>query len=179
MRTDTSKRINDMRITAKEAEDRAKFFYKHLFGMNLIYPVVILDNDEMDRKLHEYQLQNMQMPKRHSDINGIFYRHAEEGVGKPSEATIYINENRCKDIDKFNGTLIHELIHCGLWWQGLEYDDGQPDFERKLREAGLYSNWSYDYSKEEKDHTYSKKEGDPAAMERYERLYQEWKGANK
>ena len=163
-------------ITQKEANERAKFFYKQLFGMNLVYPVVLLSNKEMEEYIAEFSAQHQVFMKRVGDINGVFFHTDDCGIGDPNEATIYVNKNRCKDVNLFNGTLIHELIHCGLWWQGLEYDDGQPDFEKRLREAGLYSNCEFDYSKDaDKDHFYHKKEGSNVVMAMYEKQYQDWK----
>ena len=162
-------------ISQKEANDRARFFYKHLFGMDLIYPVVILSNDEFEEIMEIESLETQIFQKRTTDVNGMF-RHAEFGSGFADEATIYINKKRCYSKNKFNSTLIHELAHCALWWQGLEFDDGQPDFERKLQELGLPSNWNHNYVKRNsKIVSKGKKEASEEVMNKYEEMYQNYK----
>ena len=158
-------------ISQKEATSRAKFFYKAIFGMNLIYPVKILKDSEIEEIMRIRAEDSQIFSKRLTSVHGYFWHVEDEGVGDPEEAEIIINRKRCNDVNKFNSTLIHELTHCALWWQGYEYDDGEYDFEKKLTELGLPSNYSHDYSK--KSANPDKKEPTKEVMEKYENMYRE------
>ena len=48
------------------------------------------------------------------------------------------------------GSLLHELAHYWCWHTGREYHDGNDDFEAKLKELGLPSNYDRKFNKKTK-----------------------------
>lgn len=155
-------------INQSEANKRAKFFYNYLFGMKFIYKVRLVTQKELDR-IEERYVRDNNLIERVGGCFGMFNTYSEYGSGDPAEASILISKSRCNSVIDFNETLIHELIHCGLWYQGREYEDGQDDFEHMLASCGLYSNWALMH--EGADGRPLK--GDPDKLAEYERLYQQ------
>ena len=156
-------------ITKEEANRRAKFFYEKLFELKFPYTVELLCNDEIESFLEAYAKDN-QIFKQYAGPTGGLFICPEEGDGEEGDVCIIINTSNCIDPLIFNMTLIHELTHCALWWQGYDYMDGQKDFENKLKELKLSSNWDITWTGPDKK--VLKKEEDKEVMLYYENLYQ-------
>ncbi len=78
--------------------------------------------------------------KREHPVLG-FFTHSGLGVDHKKDGHIVLNESLLKTEDEITQTLIHELLHFSLWWQGYDSNDGSPDFENRLKELGLPSDY--------------------------------------
>lgn len=156
-------------MNKKEATNRAKFFSEYLFGLKAVPPIELLSDKKMEEFMEERAKDNQIFQRRSCPINGCFLCD-EVGTSVQDDCNIYINTSVCNTIEQFNSTLIHELTHYALWWQGLEYRDGEKDFERKLKELGLTSNYDSTWV----DGKRVRKVGDLDKINSYEEAYQEF-----
>ena len=157
-----------MRIDYTEVKNRAKFFGEKIFGFKVIPKIVLLTDSRMEQELKEYAQATQVFKKRDTPIYGYFSSISELGTGEEDERRIAVNRTMCKSILDIDAVLIHELCHYSLWWQGLEYHDGEVDFERKLKELGLNSNYRHLYINGKSIHLL----GDEHRLFEYEEMYQ-------
>lgn len=155
-------------MTLTEATQRAKFFANYLFGFNIIPPIQLVTDEEMEEYMEARAKDDQIFKKRSSPINGCFCC-SDLGTSVVDDCFIYINKTMCNTIEQFNSTCIHELLHYVLWWQGLDYEDGCHTFESKLKELGLSSNYDMEWI----DGRYIRKVGDLDKIHAYEAAYQD------
>lgn len=157
-------------MTNRQAEDRAKFFANYLFDFTSVPEIEVVTQKEIFEILEEQMLETGVIEKFEDAPSGMFF-HTEYGYGDDDECTIYINKAKCKTVEQFNGTLIHELLHYVLWWQGYDSDDGEKDFEDGLKKLGLASNYDLQWDENKKC---SKRPNDSVKLAEYETAYQEY-----
>lgn len=155
-------------MNKKEATNRAKFFSEYLFGLKAVPPIELLSDKKMEEFMEECAKSSQVFQKRSCPINGCFVCE-DVGTSVKDDCNIYINTTICSTIEQFNSTLIHELTHYALWWQGRDYRDGEKDFESKLKELGLTSNFDSEWI----DGKRVRKVGDLDKLNSYEEAYQE------
>ena len=155
-------------IRKREAKQRAKFFAEYLFNFKTIPQIELVSNQGMENILKEWAQDHQVFERRSSPVLGLCM-HADEGTSEVDDCTIYINTTLCKTVDQFNSTLIHELLHYILWWQGYDSDDGEQEFESRLKALGLSSNYDVVYEGKKR----SKKPCDVSKLAEYEEAFQE------
>ena len=138
------------------AKDR--FFEK---GVDASFYITQNDNydEDEDDLLNSYEYSQTRVDL--ADGFGFEYGDPSwtDPLNKP-KLSIVIKESLLAEPLRFVGTLLHELTHYWCWFCGYEHSDGKPQFEGKLKELGLPSNWEHRFIKSTKqwvdDFDYSK-----------------------
>lgn len=145
-------------ILETELEDRAKFFCKTLFGMELKIPITFFEgsNDFAD--------------VFNNNVCGAFCVDNDDG-SITDGCYIMINQSQIESIYRLDNTIIHELIHYYLWYIGYGYGDTEPDFLKKAKELGISNNYEFRYDIRD-EYGRGTKNCDYEKLERYEQMYQ-------
>lgn len=172
-----------------ELEKMARFYLKKLYNNIPYIPVTFASEEEMGSYLGltEYSegvgyimendelLNAAEYSAKETEISpGIFegakYEPSYMDALNHPEIEIKLNDKLKDNINMLTGILLHELCHYWCWYRGFDHNDGDPQFERRLRELKLPSGGDYRYSKTYKRHIST---FDFNSMEGYVRMYQE------
>ena len=176
-------------VTKQDLKRRAEFFSKYLFGIKYIGEIGFMPKTVED----DYTYKRMNNP-----MFGLFEHNEDawdtdldtEDYGiyveddYDEEYSDYIDTRTClencniwiissakKDVLWLNDILLHELIHFALWYKGLEYKDGQKQFEDTLKKYKVSSNYGnkFDYETNKWKAIINRKQ-----MQIYEDMYQDY-----
>ena len=157
-----------MSITIEELQSMTEFFSKQLLGIRYKGEIEFMSSkfeDDYTGELRknpflgsfEHHENSYDIDIDNDDCFDVGICHGENDIVyedypinyKPNteDCTIYISESIREDKLRLIDTLLHELIHFKLWYQGLDYKDGDYQFEQALKEYGVSSNYDrvFDY----------------------------------
>ena len=170
-------------ISEKELQSRAEFFSKHLFGIkyrgNIFYVSKTVEDDYTGKEIKNPYLGSFCHNDDPWDLDldtddyGDCSQYDEylEYIPAYANCDIEISDKLANDVLRLNDVLLHELIHFILWYQGLDYMDGQKQFEDTLKKYGITSNYGSVFNTVTKKWEY---EIDTNQMQKYEDMYQDY-----
>ena len=122
-------------------------------GKNADASFVLRQNDDYDIR-YDTVINCPEYNKRVDIMEGFGFNYGHESWTDPlNHPSMYIEVKHAllRDPLRLVGVIMHELTHYWCWYCGYEHSDGSIEFERKLKELGLPSNWTHvGYKKEEK-----------------------------
>ncbi len=148
-------------ITKKEFEQMTDFFRRTYFDGIPSIPCKLLAKSnfekgvdanfiiEQNEDYDESQDELLDSPEYRTRVDiaegfGFEYGHYswEDPLNHPN-LYIEVQADLKTDPLKLVGVLLHELTHYWCWYCGYEHADGAKEFEAKLKELGLPSNWEH------------------------------------
>ncbi|MBR4314827.1 MAG: hypothetical protein IKP66_07960 [Lachnospiraceae bacterium] len=157
-------------ITDKELESMMTFFRKKYFDgipniMCYFAPQEFFDDETTEACFGLEQNENYSITEDELyDSYGYSHHYEiEEGFGfdygtpswtdplnKPTPYIAIVESLRNNDPRHLIGTLLHELAHYWCWYCGYDHSDGSEQYERKLKEMGIPSNFERRFNKDTK-----------------------------
>lgn len=150
-------------VTLEELQDMADFFSKHLFGIRYKGEIDFMDSkfeDDYTGELKknpfigsfEHHENSFDTDLESDDCFDLGICRGEDEYTRDCEyvydykpnvedCSIYISKSIKTDRLRVIDTLLHELIHFTLWYQGLDHKDGEYQFEQALKKYGISSNY--------------------------------------
>lgn len=155
-------------MTIKEVRKMAGFFLKEFFDnipmLRIEYDAICdemnqgicgcfglheneeYDLDKEDPEMAELLRNSSEYKVRYREYGGIGYTSSYDPeytdvLHKP-EPYIILNETIKRNKKMITSVLLHELVHYWCWYLGYDHHDGDKQFENKIKELGLRSNFS-------------------------------------
>ncbi len=148
-------------ITKKEFDQMTSFFLKTYFDSIPLIPCklvakknfekgvtanfVLEQNEDYDMDDDDL-LHSPEYGKRVNISEGFGFDYGAQSWEDPlnhPKVYIEVTTGLKEEPLRLVGTLLHELTHYWCWYCGYDHSDGTKQFENKLKELGLPSNWEH------------------------------------